>query len=228
MMGVPWDAQRQSTASPAGDGRLDAPACRRNADPILAVLREHLPAKRGNVIEIGSGSGQHVVQFAPAFPNLMWWPSDPDPAHRRSIDAWRTSHPAANVMPAVDLDAAGDWHLDEPGRPPCRDIAGILCVNVLHITPWPLTLRLLATAGALLADGDGRLVVYGPFMKDGVHNAESNAAFDEMLRRRDPQWGVRDVKDILRAASGCGLILTAEVMMPANNRTLVLAHVDRP
>lgn len=219
------DAQ-QSIAPAVADGRLDAPACRRNAEPILSVLRELLSEKRGNVIEVGSGTGQHAVQFAPAFPNLTWWPTDPDPAHRRSIDAWRAYQSAPNVMPAVDLDAAGNWHLDEPGRPPSHDIAAILCVNVLHITPWPLTLRLVGQAGALLR-GAGCLIVYGPFMQNGMHNAASNARFDETLRRHDPRWGVRDITDIAHAAGRHGLELANEVAMPANNRILVLMRPDR-
>lgn len=216
---------RQTIAPPARDGRLDAPAYHRNAEPILAVLREHLPDGAGNVIEIGSGTGQHVVHFAPTFPNLTWWPTDPDPVHRRSIDAWRAFRPAPNLMPAADLDAvAEDWQLDVPGRPPRHDIAAILCINVLQVAPWPLTLRLVEEAGTLLR-GDGCLIVYGPFAKDGVHNAPSNAMFDETLRRHDSRWGVRDITDIAPAARLHGLTLVQEVAMPANNRTLVLMRV---
>src|SRR5690606_25667667 len=147
----------------------------RNHGPIAGVLARHLASATGDVVEIGSGTGQHVAAFAAAFPGLVWWPSDPNPAHRTSIEAWRRASGAANIMPAVAIDAAADWRLGQPGMPPDRDLAAVLCVNVLHISPWTTALGLMAGAGRHLGPG-GLLFVYGPFTRDGAHTAASNAA----------------------------------------------------
>ena len=203
------------------DRCLDAPAFHRNHAPITNVLLHLLGDKTGNVIEIGSGTGQHVVTFAAALSNLTWWPSDPDPLHRASIDAWRARHGLANVRPPVDLDAAAsDWTLGQDGRPPSQDIDAILGINVLHIAPWPVSLGLIQTAARYLK-ADGRLVVYGPFARDGVHTAPSNAAFDAHLRQQNDQWGVRDRADLHAAALENSLELTEIIDMPANNTILV-------
>jgi hypothetical protein len=206
--------------------RLDAPAFHRNHRAISAVLARHLGGATGDAVEIGSGSGQHVVAFAADFPGLGWWPSDPLSVHRASIDAWRLEAGAANIRPAVAIDAAADWRLGEPGMPPGRDLAAIVCINVLHVAPWAVAEGLLAGAGRHLAR-HGRLFVYGPFTRDGVHTAPSNAAFDASLRTADPAWGVRDVGRIETAARDRGLRLLEIADMPANNLTLVLAPGDR-
>jgi hypothetical protein len=206
--------------------RLDAPAFHRNHRAISAVLARHLDAVTGDAVEIGSGSGQHVAAFAAAFPGLVWWPSDPLSAHRASIDAWRLEAGAANIMPAVAIDAAADWRLGGEGMPPGRDLAAIVCINVLHVAPWAVAEGLLTGAGRYLAR-HGRLFIYGPFTRDGIHTAPSNAAFDASLRATDPTWGVRDVGRIEMVARDRGLRLLEIAEMPANNVTLVLVPRDR-
>jgi SAM-dependent methyltransferase len=215
-----------SGSDPTPARRLDAPAFHRNHRAISAVLASHLGGATGDAVEIGSGSGQHVVAFAVDFPGLVWWPSDPLSVHRASIDAWRLEAGAANIRPAVAIDAAVDWRLGEPGMPPDRDLAAVVCINVLHVAPWAVAEGLLAGAGRHLAP-HGRLFVYGPFTRDGVHTAPSNAAFDASLRAADPAWGVRDVGRIETAARDRGLRLLEIADMPANNLTLVLAPGDR-
>jgi len=209
---------------PLDDGRLDARAFHRNCEPILGVVSRLFGARAGHILDIGSGTGQHVVAFARALPRLTWWPSDPSPAHRRSIDAWRRHAGLDNVMPAMDLDASRrDWPLGQPGYPPDREIAGIVCINVLHIAPWAVAEGLLAAAGRYLQPA-GLLVLYGPYAVGGAHTAPSNAAFDAALRAQDPQWGVRDVDDVAALAAANGLTLIEKVAMPANNFTLVLGR----
>ena len=214
---VDWGGSTAST-----DRRLDAPAFHRNQAAIVTELRRLLGDKTGNVLEIGSGSGQHVVTCAATLPDLVWWPSDPDPQHRASIEAWRASSALENVRPPVDLDAAAlDWLLGQDGRPPANDIAAILAINLLHIAPWSAAVGLLAAATSYL-DRDGVLIIYGPFTRNGVHTAPSNAAFDAYLRRQNAEWGVRDIADLEALAAMNGLELAATIDMPANNVMLVL------
>ena len=207
------------------DRCLDAPAFHRNHGAITSVLLRLLGDKTGNVIEIGSGTGQHLVTFAAALPNLTWWPSDPAPSHRASIDAWGARCGLANVARASDLDATtSDWKLDEIGRPPSQEIDAILVINVLHIAPWPVSPGLMQAAARYLKS-DGMLIVYGPFAEGGIHKAPSNAAFDAHLRQQNEQWGVRDIADLDAAAKTNGLKLAERLDMPANNTTLVLERV---
>jgi hypothetical protein len=164
------------------------------------------------------------VSFAHALPDLVWWPSDLSPAHRRSIEAWRRDSGLGNVMAPVDLDASRpDWPLGKPGFPPAAGISGIVCINVLHIAPWGAAEGLLAAAARYLLP-DGRLILYGPYRVGGAHTAPSNAAFDASLRAQDPRWGVRDTDDIAAVAAKNGLKIVEMIPMPANNLTLVLAH----
>ena len=217
-------AQGCGRGDPSGfdNDRLDAPAFHRNGPAIAAVLQRVLGPRSGSVLEIGSGSGQHAVAFAGALPHLTWWPTDPVPAHRRSIEAWRRHTNAEAVMAPVALDAAAaDWGLGRPGMPPADDLAAIVCVNVLHIAPWAVTEGLIGGARRHLAP-DGRLIIYGPFARDGAHTAPSNADFDRALRRQNPDWGVRDTADIDRVARSRGLRLDEIVEMPANNVMLLL------
>ena len=203
------------------DRCLDAPAFHRNHAAITAVLLRLLGDKTGNVIEVGSGTGQHLVTFATALPNLTWWPSDPAPSHRASIDAWGARCGLTNVRRPIDLDATTlDWKLDEIGRPPSQEIDAILVINVLHIAPWPVSLGLMQAAARYLKS-DGILIVYGPFTKDGVHSSPSNATFDAHLRQQNDQWGVRDRADLNAAAIENGLKLAEMIDMPASNITLV-------
>ncbi|HYG87490.1 MAG TPA: DUF938 domain-containing protein [Azospirillum sp.] len=188
--------------------RLDAPAAGRNRDPILAVLRRVLP-ERGTVLEVAGGTGQHAAHFAAALPDLVWQPTDPDPAHRASIAAWTEGLP--NVRPPLALDATR--------RPwPVERADAVLCINMIHIAPWAACLGLLGGAAEVLAPG-APLVLYGPYRRGGAHTAPSNAAFDADLRARNPEWGVRDLEAVETAAAG--FVLEEVVEMPANNLTVV-------
>lgn len=195
----------------ANDERQHAPAALRNRGPILEVLRRVLPTE-GTVLEVASGTGQHAVHFAAALPALRFQPSDPDAGARRSIEAWRAEAGLSNVAPPLELDVRAAW--------PIAAVAAVVAINMVHISPWPATLALLAGAAARLPVG-GPLVLYGPYRVGGQHTAESNARFDESLKARDPSWGVRDLEDVASAAAAVGLVLEERVAMPANNFTLV-------
>jgi SAM-dependent methyltransferase len=194
------------------DPRRFAPATARNREPILAVLRSALPAN-GLTLEIASGSGEHVVAFAAAFPDLVWQPSDPSPEARASIAGWVAADGRANILAPLDLDAA------RPGWPIDRADA-ILCINMIHISPWAATEGLMRGAGRLLAPG-GLLYLYGPYRQTGVPTAPSNEAFDADLRRRDPVWGLRQLDEVSECAATHGLVLDRVVAMPANNLSVL-------
>lgn len=195
--------------------RLVAPAAARNRDPILAVLRGVLPAA-GTVLEIASGTGEHIAHFAAALPGLTFQPSDPDPARRTSIDAWCAGLP--NVRPALALDAtAAIWP---------QGVAAVLCFNMIHIAPWAATAGLMAGAGRVLSER-GILFLYGPFREADRPFAESNAAFDASLRGRDPAWGVRDLDAVAAEAARHGLDLIRRVAMPANNLSVIFERSNR-
>ena len=212
----------------AADRRLDAPAFHRNHRPIGEVLRRHLGDRAGHLIEIGSGTGQHAAALASLFPALVWWPTDMATEHLASIEAWRRVSGADTLMPPVRLDAASaDWGLGQTDRPPREGIAALLAINVIHIAPWAVAQGILAGAGRWLQPG-GRLFLYGPFARGGLHTAPSNAAFDASLRQRNPDWGVRDLADIDTAAASARLKLDAVDEMPANNLTLVLEKAGQP
>jgi hypothetical protein len=188
------------------DPRRFAPAAARNRDAILAVLRDVLPA-RGTVLEVASGSGEHAIHFAAAFPGLVFQPSDPDADARASIDAWAAGAP--NVRPAIALDAAAAW--------PALRADVVLCINMIHIAPWAACEGLVRGAAAL----DAMLVLYGPFRRGGRHTAPSNAEFDASLRARDPAWGVRDIDAVAALAAAAGFAAPEVTEMPANNLTVV-------
>lgn len=190
--------------------RRHAPATERNREPIAAVLGEELP-DRGLVLEVASGSGEHAAFFAERFPDLTWQPSDPDDDALASIAEWCAG--MANVLPPIALDAAeADW--------PVAAADAILCVNMVHISPWKATLGLMAGAGQLLAPG-APLILYGPYRQRGVPTAESNEAFDVSLNTRNPAWGLRHVEEVSAAAAARGLLLDRIVTMSANNLSLV-------
>lgn len=196
--------------------RRHAPATARNRDPILTVLRRVLPA-RGTVLEIASGSGEHVVHFAMALPNLVWQPSDPEPLARESIAAWVGEAGVGNVKPPLALDAASaEW--------PIAAAEAILCINMVHISPWSATEGLMAGAGALLPAG-GVLYLYGPYHRPGVPTAPSNEAFDADLKARNPAWGLRDLDDVASLGAAHGLALDEVVEMPANNVSVVFRRI---
>lgn len=189
-----------------------APATLRNRDAITAVLADWLPAS-GTVLEVASGSGEHVVHFAAAFPHLNWQPSDPDPAALTSIAAWAADAALANIARPIALDAAApDWPLERA--------AAILCINMVHISPWPATIGLFAGAARLLASG-APLILYGPYIEPDVPTADSNRAFDGNLRARDPAWGLRDIDAVKVAAAAADFIFIERRAMPANNLMLL-------
>jgi SAM-dependent methyltransferase len=197
------------------DARQSAPAAERNKEPILEVLARVLP-QSGLVLEIASGTGQHVVHFARALPGLTWQPSEPDPQMRPSIAGWLAETGLSNVLPPLDLDVCRpEW--------PIGRADAVLCINMVHISPWQATEQLLAGCERILPPG-GILYLYGPYRRDGRHTAPSNEAFDASLRQRDPQWGVRDLETVIEAASGHGLDLSEVVEMPANNLSVVFAR----
>ncbi|MCB4822391.1 DUF938 domain-containing protein [Roseicella aerolata] len=194
------------------EARRHAPATARNRDPILAVLRRHLP-ETGRLLEVSSGTGEHAVHFAAAFPGLLWQPTDPDPAARASIAAWAAEARLPNLLPPLDLDAAAEaW--------PVTQADAVLCINMIHIAPWEAGLGLLRGAARLLPPG-GPLVLYGPYRRGGQHTAPSNAAFDEGLRAQDPRWGVRNLEDVAEAAAAAGFGAPIVEAMPANNLTVI-------
>jgi len=206
---------------PANEGRLDAPAFHRNCEPMWQAVSPLLPDE-GAVLEIGSGTGQHVTTYAARTPRLTWYPSDILDSHLASIEAWRRHTGLMNVQPPqrVDLlDAAWTWH-------PGGALAAMMCVNVLHISPWDVSQNLIGGAARFLQP-NGRLFVYGPFMRDGVHTSDSNASFDASLRAQNPAWGVRDTRDLAALASAQKLALAEIVTMPANNFVLVFARANR-
>ena len=189
-----------------------APATARNSAPLAEVLAKELPPS-GLVLEIASGTGEHAVFMARRFPTLRWQPSDRDPAALQSIAAWIAQDGEGNILPPVLLDAAqAKW--------PLAAADAILCVNMVHISPWEATLGLFEGAGRLLG-AQAPLVLYGPYIEEGVETAESNLAFDRSLRSRDPRWGLRRLSDMDGIASKCGFRRTARHVMPANNLTLV-------
>ncbi len=210
----PWIAG-QADARIAG--RLDAPATRRNRAPILEVLRQYLPAT-GLVLELGSGSGQHLAWFAAALPGLTWQPSDPDAYMHASIAAWARQAGAANVRAPLASDICeGDWGLGETAD----ELVAILAINTLQVAPRAACARLMRGAGRLLPAG-GLLYLYGPFSKGGVHSAPSNQAFDRMLRAQHPDWAVPDLDDVAAHAEAEGLTLDETLDMPSNNLSVII------
>jgi SAM-dependent methyltransferase len=203
------------------DDRLDAAAFHRNHAAIWAVLEKFLRGKTGDVVEAGSGTGQHVVFFARHSPGITWWPSDLNDNHLRSIAAWIAHENLANVRPPQRIDLSNpEWRPEMSDGHGPAELLAVFCANVIHIAPWRVAEGLIAGAARNLRPG-GRLFLYGPFKRDGQHTAPSNAAFDASLRNNDPEWGVRDLDEVAELAQHNGLTLTETVDMPANN--LILA-----
>jgi len=200
------------------DGRLDAPAFHRNAEPIWNAIGDMLADKTGSVLEIGSGTGQHIVTYAARCPHLTFWPSDIVESHRASIEAYRRAANLANLKPPRSIDLMttdADWGAGWDGG-----LAAVLCFNVIHIAPWAVAQNLMRGAGRHLGAG-GHLIMYGPYRRAGAHTAPSNEAFDASLRERNPAWGVRELESVSALADANGLTLVNTIDMPANN--LVLA-----
>jgi len=193
-----------------------APATLRNREAILAILRHELP-EWGSVLEIASGSGEHAAYFAGAMPQLAWQPSDPDAEADSSIHAYRDDYKGVNLRASVLLDAAlPDW--------PIKHADAVVCINMVHISPWTATVGLFKGAANLLDDG-GPLILYGPYFEDGVEPAPSNLDFDLSLKARDDRWGIRRVEDLDVVARRSGLARAARYEMPANNLMLIYRRV---
>ena len=202
------------------NGRWFTASAERNKGPILALLERILPHS-GLVLEIGSGTGQHVAHFAKALPELTWQPSDSDAAFRESIRLWVGSENLGNVRAPVDVDVCRfPW--------PVIHADAVLCINMIHVVPWTATEALLRGAKDVLIRG-GVLFLYGPYRRFGRHTAPSNEAFDVQLRASDPAWGLRDLESVVELAGTTGFELAEVVDMPANNFSIVLlSEADRP
>lgn len=191
-------------------------ACENNKQPILSVLRKEL-AKAAHVLEVGSGTGQHSVYFAPRLAHLTWQTSDVL-ANHTAIYAWHTAHPATNLYAPLAFDLSVDSVPINPETKGSYD--ALFTANTLHIIAWPLVVRLFALAGETLPL-HGKLLVYGPFNKNGNYTSASNQQFDMSLRQRDPNSGIRNKEDILALANTHHLTLTNTYALPANNQILV-------
>jgi hypothetical protein len=197
--------------------RLVSPSAERNRAPISEVLSQVLP-ERGVVLEIGSGTGQHVIHFARATPNLIWQPSERDDECLRSIVAWLAVEQLPNVRPPLHLDvSASPW--------PITSAAALVSINMIHIAPWSAT-QALFRGGEGLLSGGGVVCLYGPFRRQGRHTSPSNEAFDALLRRQDPDWGVRDLDEVARLADRAGFDLLQTHEMPSNNLTVAFRKRD--
>lgn len=197
--------------------KQSSPAAARNGQAIADVLARWLPAS-GLVLEVASGSGEHALHFARAFPGIRWQPSDPDAEARASAAAWRHEQGPANLLAPIALDAASvDWPIDQADA--------IVCINMVHISPWASTTGLMAGAARVLRPG-APLVLYGPYRRGGVPTAPSNEEFDASLKARDPAWGLRGVEAVADAASGFALEELIE--MPAQNIMLLFRRTNEP
>jgi hypothetical protein len=213
--------------------RRSAPATQRNREPILAVLRGLLPGT-GLALELASGTGEHVVHFARAFPFLRWQPSDPVPEARASIAAWTAANGLANVQSPLDIDASAEaWPIDRADALLCINMqphsckneksigyAACICINMVHISEWAATIGLFRGCARVLQPG-APLILYGPYLENDVETAPSNVAFDRSLKERNPEWGIRNLADIDDVAEEFGFARTQRVEMPANNLTLI-------
>jgi SAM-dependent methyltransferase len=198
-------------ASPPG--ARTSPSTARNRQPILDVLRPRLPPD-ARVLEVASGAGEHAMFLAQAMPGLRWQPTDRDPEALASIAAWRTTAGLSNLAAPVRLDAA-----DLASWPP-GPFEAMVCINMIHISPWVASEGLMAGAGQVLAPG-GRLFLYGPFLEAEVATTPSNLAFDQSLKARDPAWGLRDLAEVATLAAMQGLAFAERIGMPANNLLVV-------
>ncbi len=195
--------------------RREAPATARNRQPILDALRPHLPA-RGTVLEVASGSGEHTAYFAQALPALVFQPSDPDDVARASVDAWCGE--LGNVRPALALDAASaTWSIAAADA--------VVCINMIHISPWESTVGLIRGAARLLPQ-HGKLFLYGPYFREGAEAASGNLAFDLELRAQNASWGVRTLEQIVAVARANGFALPLIAEMPANNLSLIFGRSE--
>ncbi len=194
-----------------------APATARNSQSIADVLAQEL-AEDARVLEIASGSGEHAVFFAKRFPNVTWQPSDLDPEALASIDAYAHEAGLANLLPAIAVDAASTNWPEAIGPNPKVD--SIVCINMVHISPWSASVHLFSGAAQVLTSG-APIILYGPFLEEDVETTPSNLAFDESLKSRDKAWGLRFAEAMDGLAHDNGFARTARHIMPANNLMLV-------
>jgi SAM-dependent methyltransferase len=213
------------------DARQYAPATQRNREPILKVLLQVLPSP-GTALEISSGTGEHAIFFAPRLHPRKWIPSDPNPVALASITAWQKYYPVDNLYPPIALDVCDPiWLVEQEELPkPLQNIdfkrdpiVAIVNINMIHIAPWSACLGLLTGARRILPPG-GILYLYGPFKRNGKHTAPSNAAFDESLRAQNPEWGVRDLDEVVAIAQTHHFSLINTYAMPANNLSVVFKY----
>jgi hypothetical protein len=198
------------------DRRQYAPATVRNRDFILDVLRQVLPTT-GIILEIASGSGEHVIHFARNLPSLVFQPSDSEPDALLSVAAWVKDAHATNVRVPIVLDASqSSW--------PIASADGIICINIVHISPWDAAVGLIRGAAAILPPGSP-LYLYGPYKRKGFATAPSNQAFDRNLRDRNPTWGLRDLEAVAAIAQSVGFSVPAVTEMPANNLSVVFRRL---
>ncbi|MGZ6017399.1 MAG: DUF938 domain-containing protein [Phenylobacterium sp.] len=194
-------------------GARTSPSTARNRQPILEVLEPRLKGG-ARVLEVASGAGEHAMFLAAALPGVVWQPTDRDWDAIASIAAWRVAGGPPNLAAPVRLDVAdqGSW--------PLGPVDALVCINMVHIAPWAATQGLMEGAGRVLRPG-GKLFLYGPYIEAQIETAPSNLAFDESLKARDPDWGLRHVADVRAEAAARGLRFTERVPMPANNLILV-------
>lgn len=211
-------------ANARAGGKLDSMAYHRNRKPVEEVLRPYFSGRTGHVLEIASGTGQHICDWAKHFPDLKFWPTDPAPVHLASIEAWRAEAGASNLGAPFALDAAADWALGQEGGPPAVGFLAVVALNLAHISPWQVSLGLLKGSAKHLQKG-GHLFLYGAFMRDGQHVSERNEKFDQALRSENPAWGVRDIADLEDEGDALDLILIDAVDMPANNYFLIFEKI---
>jgi SAM-dependent methyltransferase len=202
---MPWPIGTEQ-----GGGKRFAESAERNKGPILDVLRRVLPPA-GLVLEIGSGTGQHVTHFARALPALEWQPTDLDPELRISVERWIRDEALPNIRAPIALDVH-----DRPW--PVTHADAIVCINMIHVAPWESTLALFTGARSV---NPAVIFLYGPYRRFGAHTAQSNERFDASLRANDPAWGVRDLEEVERVAERNGFGLSEVIEMPANNFSVV-------
>jgi SAM-dependent methyltransferase len=198
---------------PVPAGARASPSTARNRQPILDALRPRL-SPGAHVLEVASGAGEHALFLAAALPGVRWRPTDRDDEALASIAAWRAASGSANLAAPVRLDASdgASW--------PAGPFDAMVCINMVHISPWAATEGLMAGAGRVLTPG-GRLFLYGPYLEAEIETAASNLAFDESLKARDPAWGLRRLADVRAEAAANGLAFAERIAMPANNLMLI-------
>jgi SAM-dependent methyltransferase len=204
----------ENTAS-EGDGRLRSPSFGRNFIPIRDALIPYLVGQAGTVLEIGSGTGQHIAHWAGESPGLHWVPSDIQTTHHASITAWGMALGTRNMSEPLFVDAATGWSEQSPVQA-LGELTAVLCCNVIHIAPWAVAMGIIHGAARVLKPG-GVLILYGPFREGGRHTGEGNASFDAALRAENPDWGVRDLDEVAALAAAARLGPAQITRMPSNN-----------